>query len=91
MFAFVALGVVSLRAAVIVSGVVTIACGLACALPDAGNRLRAAADASGRAALGELRTTAVAGGRYVRAQPLLLLLLGIASHRRHRRARRSTG
>jgi DHA3 family tetracycline resistance protein-like MFS transporter len=78
LFAFVGLGVVSLRAAVIVGGAVTIACGLACAflMPETGfvrqdRRV-------GATAFGELSRTAVAGGRYVRAQPLLLLLTGIA-------------
>jgi DHA3 family tetracycline resistance protein-like MFS transporter len=75
---FVGLGTVSLRAAVISSGAVTIACGLACAflMPETGfvRRERAV----GARALTELGKTAAAGGRYVRAQPLLLLLIGIA-------------
>jgi DHA3 family tetracycline resistance protein-like MFS transporter len=78
LFAFVALGVISLRASVICSGAVTIAGGLACVLlmPETGfvRRRRAV----GARALTELRKTATQGGRYVRGQPLLLLLIGIA-------------
>jgi DHA3 family tetracycline resistance protein-like MFS transporter len=78
LFAFVGLGTVSLRAAVICSGAVTIACGLACAflMPETGFMKRPRA--VGATALAELGRTAAAGGRYVRAQPLLLLLIGIA-------------
>ena len=78
LLAFVGLGTLSLRAAVIASGAVTIACGLACALimPETGfvRRVRPV----GATALAELGRTASTGGRYVRAQPLLLLLVGIA-------------
>jgi MFS transporter, DHA3 family, tetracycline resistance protein len=76
--AFVALGTVSLRAAVIASGAVTIACGIACAflMPETGFRRRPRDERA--SALRELRTTALNGGRFVRAQPMLLLLIGIA-------------
>jgi DHA3 family tetracycline resistance protein-like MFS transporter len=78
LFAFVALGTVSLRAAVVCSGAVTIAGGLVCAfvMPETGfvRRPRAV----GATALAELRTTAANSGRYVRGQPPLLLLIGIA-------------
>jgi DHA3 family tetracycline resistance protein-like MFS transporter len=78
LFAFVALGVLSLRAAVIVSGAVTIAAGIACAflMPETG--FVRPTRAVGATAFAELRRTAGSGGRYVRAQPLLLLLIGIA-------------
>jgi DHA3 family tetracycline resistance protein-like MFS transporter len=78
LFAFVGLGTVSLRAAVISGGAVTIACGLACAflMPETGfvKRPRAV----GATALADLGKTAAAGGRYVRAQRLLLVVIGIA-------------
>jgi DHA3 family tetracycline resistance protein-like MFS transporter len=78
LLAFVALGTVSLRAAVIASGAVTIACGVACAflMPETGFTRRPREQRG--SAYAELRTTAVNGGRFVRAQPLLLLLIGIA-------------
>jgi MFS transporter, DHA3 family, tetracycline resistance protein len=68
----------SLRAAVIFGGVVTALFGLACILvmPETGFRRRPRDD-RGRA-FQELRTTAVAGARYVRVQPLILLLLAIS-------------
>jgi DHA3 family tetracycline resistance protein-like MFS transporter len=75
---FVALGAISLRAAVVTSGAVTVACGLACVflMPETGFRRRPAAERGN--AFAELRTTALNGGRFVRAQPLLLVLIGIA-------------
>jgi DHA3 family tetracycline resistance protein-like MFS transporter len=75
---FVALGTASLRAAVIASGALTAACGLACVFlrPETAFRRRPREERAG--AFAELRTTAVKGGRFVRAQPLLLLLIGIA-------------
>jgi DHA3 family tetracycline resistance protein-like MFS transporter len=78
LFAFVALGTVSLRAAVICSGAVTIAGGLACVflMPETGFVRRPRVVRA--TALAELRTTAANSGRFVRGQPLLLLLIGIA-------------
>jgi MFS family permease len=75
---FVALGTESLRAAVIAGGALQIVCALACIalMPEAGFFRRPAEERAG--ALRELRSTALNGGRFVRAQPLLLLLLGIA-------------
>jgi DHA3 family tetracycline resistance protein-like MFS transporter len=75
---FVALGTVSLRAAVIVSGAITLACGVACAflMPETGFRRRPREERAG--AVAELRKTALTGGRFVRAQPLLLMVIGIA-------------
>jgi MFS transporter, DHA3 family, tetracycline resistance protein len=77
LISFVALGAVSLRAAVIVSGAVTIACGLACALlmPETGFTRRR--HESGRA-FHELAATAANAVRFMRGQRLLLLLFGIA-------------
>jgi DHA3 family tetracycline resistance protein-like MFS transporter len=76
--AFVALGTVSLRAAVIASGAVTVACGVASAflMPETGFTRRPRAERA--SAFRELRATALNGGRFVRAQPMLLLLIGIA-------------
>jgi DHA3 family tetracycline resistance protein-like MFS transporter len=77
LFAFVALGTVSLRAAVIASGAVTALGGLACAflMPETGF-VRHPREVRVNA-LAELRATAVKGGRYVRVQRILLLLIGI--------------
>ena len=68
----------SLRGAVIFGGVVTILCGIACVfvMPETGFRRRPREE-RGRA-LHELRSTATAGTRYVRFQPLILLLLAIS-------------
>jgi DHA3 family tetracycline resistance protein-like MFS transporter len=68
----------SLRGAVIFGGVVTIASGLACLLvmPETGFRRRPKEERGH--AFAELRTTATAGVRYVRFQPLILLLLAIS-------------
>jgi DHA3 family tetracycline resistance protein-like MFS transporter len=76
--ALVALGTQSVRAAVIVGGAVQIACALACIflMPETGFRRRAAAERKGP--LAELRTTARTAARYVRAAPLLLMIIGIA-------------
>ena len=74
---FVGIGAVSLRAAVIASGAVTIACGIACALlmPETGFVRRRRV---GGSALRELTTTAAGGARFMRGKPLLVLLFGIA-------------
>jgi MFS transporter, DHA3 family, tetracycline resistance protein len=68
----------SLAAAVIAGGALQVACAVSCIflMPETGFRRLPAADRAG--AFKELRTTAVNGGRFVRAQPLLLMLLGIA-------------
>ena len=68
----------SLRAAVIFGGGVTILSGLACVLvmPETGFRRRPREE-RGRA-FQELRTTAAAGARFVRFQPLILLILAIS-------------
>jgi DHA3 family tetracycline resistance protein-like MFS transporter len=74
---FVGIGAVSLRAAVIASGAVTIACGIACALlmPETGFVRRRHV---GGSALRELTSTAAGGARFMRGKPLLVLLFGIA-------------
>jgi DHA3 family tetracycline resistance protein-like MFS transporter len=77
LIAFVGIGAASLRAAVLASGAVTIACGLACALlmPETGfTRKRRA----GGSAIRELAATAATGARFMRGRPLLVLLFGIA-------------
>jgi MFS transporter, DHA3 family, tetracycline resistance protein len=67
----------SLSTAVVLGGVVVILCGVACLLvmPETGFRRRPRAERGN--AWQELRTTAANGGRYVRMQPLLLLVLAI--------------
>ena len=72
------IGTQSLRAAVVAGGAVTALCGFACILvmPETGFRRRPREERAG--AFRELRTTALAGGRFVRGQPVLLMLLGIA-------------
>jgi DHA3 family tetracycline resistance protein-like MFS transporter len=71
-------GTQSLRAAVIAGGALQIACALACIflMPESGFRRRPAEERAG--AFAEVGTTALSGARFVRARPLLLLLLGIA-------------
>jgi DHA3 family tetracycline resistance protein-like MFS transporter len=67
----------SLRTAVVLGGVVVFLCGVACLLvmPETGFRRRPRTERGN--AWQELRTTAASGGRYVRMQPLLLLVLAI--------------
>jgi DHA3 family tetracycline resistance protein-like MFS transporter len=67
----------SLRTAVVLGGVVVFLCGVAClfVMPETGFRRRPRTDRGN--AWQELRTTAASGGRYVRMQPLLLLVLAI--------------
>jgi DHA3 family tetracycline resistance protein-like MFS transporter len=74
----VAIGTESLRAAVIGGGAVTMACGIACIflMPETGFRRRPVAERL--RPLGELRRTGGAAGRFVRAQPVLLIVIGIA-------------
>jgi DHA3 family tetracycline resistance protein-like MFS transporter len=76
--ALVALGTQSVRAAVIVGGAVQIACALACIflMPETGFRRRPAAERKGP--LTELRTTASTAARFVRAAPLLLMIIVIS-------------
>jgi DHA3 family tetracycline resistance protein-like MFS transporter len=73
----VAVGSASLRAGVILGGAFTIACGLAAILfmPETGFVRRPREERG--SALAELRTTAVRGGRYAWAQPIVMLLIGV--------------
>ena len=73
----VAVGTQSLRAGVILGGAFTIAAGLACifVMPETGFR-RPPRDERG-SALGEMRSTALAGARYAWAAPVILLLVGV--------------
>src|SRR5438874_2722621 len=72
----VAVGVVSLRAGVILGGAFTIVCGLAAILlmPETGFRRRLRTERG--SALAELRMTALAGVRYAWAAPVIVLLIG---------------
>jgi len=73
----VAVGVASLRAGVILGGVFTIAVGLGCILfmPETGFVRRPRGERA--SAFAELRTTAVRGGRFARAQRIIVLLIGV--------------
>jgi DHA3 family tetracycline resistance protein-like MFS transporter len=73
----VAVGTLTLRAGVILGGVFTIACGLACIafMPETGFRRRPPAERA--SALVEMRSIAVAGARYVWAAPVIMLLVGV--------------
>ena len=77
LFAQVGLGVVSLRAGVILGGVFTIAVGLGCLafMPEHGFVRRPREERG--SALAELRTTASSGARYAWAAPAILLLIGV--------------
>jgi DHA3 family tetracycline resistance protein-like MFS transporter len=76
--ALVALGTQSVRAAVIAGGAIEIACAITLIflMPETGFRRRPVAERRGP--LTELRTTAAIAARYVRAAPLLLMIIGIA-------------
>ncbi|TMK94640.1 MAG: MFS transporter [Actinobacteria bacterium] len=73
----VAIALYSLRAAVVAAGAVTVLAGMvsAAVMPETGFRRRPREERG--SALRELSGAAVTSGRYIRAQPLLLLLLGI--------------
>ena len=73
----VAIGIVSLRAGVIVGGAITALCGVLCIflMPETGFRRRPRAERG--SARGEMRKTAVTGGRYAWAAPVILLLVGV--------------
>jgi DHA3 family tetracycline resistance protein-like MFS transporter len=74
----VGLGTQSLRAAVIAGGAIDVSGALVCLLlmPETGFRRRPRSERVN--AFAELRGTAGNAGRFVRAQPLLLILIGIA-------------
>jgi MFS transporter, DHA3 family, tetracycline resistance protein len=73
----VAIGVWSLQAAVIAGGALEVACGVACifVMPETAFVRRPRVPR--RQAVRDLAATARAGGRFVRAQPVLLLILAI--------------
>jgi len=73
----VALGAASLRAGVVLGGVFTIVCGVACIvlMEEHGFERRPRAERS--SPLREMRTTAVAGARYARAAPVIMLLVAV--------------
>ncbi|HEX6680194.1 MAG TPA: MFS transporter [Gaiellaceae bacterium] len=73
----VGVGTLSLRAGVVLGGVFTLACGVAAALfmPETGFVRRPREQRA--SAVAELRTTAVRGGRYARAQRVIMLLIGV--------------
>ena len=73
----VAVGTFSLQAGVIIGGAFTLACGVVAAffMPETGFVRRPGEQRA--SALAELRTTAVRGGRYARAQRIIMLLIGV--------------
>ena len=77
LIAQVAVGTQSLRAGVILGGVFTLGCALFAILfmPETGFVRRPREERA--SALTELRTTAVRGGRYAWAQPIVMLLIGV--------------
>ena len=74
----VAIAVVSLRAAVVVGGAATVLCGLIAIVAMPETRFRRRPQAERASPLVEMRTTAVAGARYARAAPVIVLLVGAA-------------
>ena len=77
LLAQVGVGTISLRAGVILGGAFTIACALFAILfmPETGFVRRPREERG--SAFAELRTTAVRGGRYAWAQPIVMLLIGV--------------
>lgn len=73
----VAVGVVSLRAGVVLGGAFTIACGFACILLMEEHGFRRRPREERLSALHEMRTTAAAGARYARAAPVIVLLVAV--------------
>src|SRR5436190_7360861 len=73
----VAVGTFSLQAGVIIGGAFTLACGVVAAffMPETGFVRRPGEQRA--SALAELRPTAVRGGRYARAQRIIMLLIGV--------------
>jgi DHA3 family tetracycline resistance protein-like MFS transporter len=73
----VAVGTLSLRAGVVLGGAFTLACGAGAALfmPETGFVRRPREQRA--SAFAELRTTALRGGRYAWAQPIIMLLVGV--------------
>jgi MFS transporter, DHA3 family, tetracycline resistance protein len=77
LLAQVGVGVVSLRAGVILGGVFTIACGLGCLAVMPEHAFRRLPREERGSALAAMRTTAAAGARYAWAAPAILLLIGV--------------
>ena len=77
LIAFVAIGTLSLRAAVIASGAITVLGGLLCifVMPETGFRRRPRAERG--SAFAELRTTVGSGVRFARSRHVVLLLIGV--------------
>ena len=73
----VAIGVWSLQAAVIAGGALEVACGVACIFVMPETAFVRRPPVPRRQAVRNLAATARAGGRFVRAQPVLLLILAI--------------
>jgi MFS transporter, DHA3 family, tetracycline resistance protein len=73
----VAVGAASLRAGVVLGGAFTIACGLASILLMEEHGFRRRPREERHSPLGEMRTTAVAGARYARAAPVIVLLVAV--------------
>jgi DHA3 family tetracycline resistance protein-like MFS transporter len=73
----VAVGVVSLRAGVVLGGAFTIACGFACILLMEEHGFRRRPREERLSAFHEMRTTAAAGARYARAAPVIVLLVAV--------------
>src|SRR4249919_2003045 len=73
----VALGAASLRAAVIAGGAITLACGLACifVMPETGFRRHPREQRA--SAFAQLRTTAVSGGQFAWARPIVMTLIAV--------------
>jgi DHA3 family tetracycline resistance protein-like MFS transporter len=71
----VAVGTVSLRAGIALGGALTMACGLACMLLMEEHGFKRQARHESRSPFHAMRSTAVEGARYVRAAPVILLLI----------------
>ncbi|HET7353462.1 MAG TPA: MFS transporter [Gaiellaceae bacterium] len=73
----VAVGAASLRAGVLLGGVFTIACGLACITLMEEHGFQRRPREERHTPLREMRATAVAGARYTRAAPVIVLLVAV--------------
>ena len=73
----VAVGVASLRAGVVLGGAFTISCGLACIVLMEEHGFTRRPREERHSPFREMRTTAVAGARYARAAPVIVLLVAV--------------
>jgi MFS transporter, DHA3 family, tetracycline resistance protein len=73
----VAVGAASLRAGVLLGGTFTIVCGLACIVLMEEHGFQRRPREERHSPLREMRTTAVAGARYARAAPVIVLLVTV--------------